>query len=277
MGDPSTFPTGRPTWLDHLGHVRNVVRQEMIARHLAHHLPAAPADVLDVGAGQGTQSLRLAELGHQVLAVEPDAEMRAAFRAELARRSSDVRDRVELAATGVEDLASATQGRRYDVALLLGVLMYLPATGPVVAELARHVRPGGIVALAIRTTTSALWRPAARQDWAAARAAFEEADLACRERRDVAYVNEIGSPARAVDLDGLVSIAARHGWELESWYGVRVAVDTEEQDPAAPTDPQTLADLLDVEERLGAMEPFRQLGQLALVVFRAAEVAGTTA
>ena len=128
------------------------------------------------------------------------------------------------------------------------------------------------MALAVRTTPSALWRPAARQDWAAARAAFDEADLARREDRDVRYVNEIGSPARADDLGELLAGAGRHGLELESWYGVRIAVDVEEQDPPAPEDPQVLADLLDVEERLGAIDPFRQLGQLALVVLRAPAV-----
>lgn len=269
MDSSSTFPAGRPAWLDRLDHVRNVVRQEVISRHLARHLPATPATVLDVGAGQGTQALRLAALGHKVLAVEPDPEMRAVFSAELERQPPEVRARVELAAGGVEDLTQVTQRRRFDVVLLFGVLMYLPSTEPVLAELARHTCPGGILALAIRTTTSALWRPAARQDWAAARAAFDEADRARQEHRDVAYVNEIGTRARAVDLDDLVACAGRFGLELQEWYGVRVAVDAEETDPPAPEDPRVLADLLEVEERLGATDPFRHLGQLALVVLRA--------
>jgi SAM-dependent methyltransferase len=268
MGDSSTFPAGRPAWLDRLEHVRNVVRQEVISRHLARHLPSPPASVLDVGAGQGTQTLRLARAGHRVLAVEPDAEMRAAFSAELDRQPGDLRDRINLVKGAVGDLAQVTRDRQFDVVLLLGVLMYLPSTEPVIAELAHHTRPGGVVALAIRTTTSALWRPAARQDWAAARAAFEEADRARREHRDVAYVNEIGTAARAVDLDKLLACAGPFGLKLEEWYGVRIAVDAEELDPPAPADPQTLADLLDVEERLGATNPFRHLGQLALVVLR---------
>jgi SAM-dependent methyltransferase len=269
MDSSSTFPAGRPVWLDRLDHVRNVVRQEVIARHLGRHLPSPPGSVLDVGAGQGTQALRLARAGHRVLAVEPDRTMRAVFSAELDRLPDDVRGRVDLAAGGVEDLAAVTDGQVFDVVLLFGVLMYLPSTEPVIAELARRTGPGGMVALAIRTTTSALWRPAARQDWAAARAAFDEADRARREHRDVAYVNEIGTPARAVELDDLVACAGRFGLRLEEWYGVRIAVDSEEMDPPAPADPQVLADLLDVEERLGATDPFRHLGQLALVVLRA--------
>jgi SAM-dependent methyltransferase len=79
----STFGGGRPAWLGRLDKVRNVVRQEMISRQLDKHLGMPPARVLDVGAGQGTQSIRLARQGHQVLAVEPDPDMRAAFRAAL--------------------------------------------------------------------------------------------------------------------------------------------------------------------------------------------------
>ena len=269
MDTSSTFPSGRPAWLDRLGHVRNVIRQEVITRHLARHLPAPPGSVLDVGAGQGTQSLRLAQAGHRVIAVEPDREMRATFTSALDQQPDHVRARVDLVAGGVEDLSRVVGGRQFDVVLLLGVLMYLPSTQPVLAELARHTRPGGAVALAIRTTTSALWRPAARQDWAAARAAFEEADRARAEQRDVAYVNELGTPARAVDLDELIATAGTHGLELEHWYGIRVAADPDELDPPPPDDTRALSDLLAVEERLGATDPFRHLGQLALVVFRA--------
>jgi S-adenosylmethionine-dependent methyltransferase len=267
-GADSTFGDGRPVWLGRLDKVRNVVRQEMISRQLDRHLRAPPARILDVGAGQGTQSVRLARSGHLVLAVEPDPDMRAAFAAALDAEPAEVRDRVTVQAGSAGRLAAATGGERYDAVLLLGVLMYLPASGPVIAELAAHVAPGGFLALAARTTTSALWRPAARQDWQAALAAFSDYDLARAEGRDMRYLNEIGAPARADSLDALTSTAAACGLELENWYGVRVAVDMEELDPPPPSDPRALAALLDVEERLGATDPYRQLGQLAHLILR---------
>jgi S-adenosylmethionine-dependent methyltransferase len=49
---------------------------------------------------------------------------------------------------------------------------------------------------------------------------------------------------------------------------VRIAVDLGELDPPPPSDPRQLAALLDVEERLGATDPFRQLGQLAHLILR---------
>jgi S-adenosylmethionine-dependent methyltransferase len=158
-GTDGTFGDGRPAWLGHLGNVRNVVRQEMISRQLDKHLRVPSARVLDVGAGQGTQSLRLARSGHRVLAVEPDPGMRGVFLAALGAEPAQVRDLVTVREGSIGSLAAVTGGEPYDVVLLLGVLMYLPASEPVIAELAAQVAPGGFLALAARTTTSALWRP----------------------------------------------------------------------------------------------------------------------
>jgi S-adenosylmethionine-dependent methyltransferase len=264
----STFGDGRPGWLGGLGNVRNVVRQEMIARQLDKHLGAPPARVLDVGAGQGTQAIRLARAGHRVLAVEPDPRMRDVFLAALQAEPAGVQDRLTVREGSLGHLGQVTGGDIYDAVLLLGVLMYLEASAPVIAELATHVAPGGLLALAARTATSAVWRPSARQDWHAALAAFGEYDSARAARRDMRYVNEIGAPARADDIEALARTAMAHGLALENWYGVRIAVDAEELDPAPPADPRELAALLDVEERLGATDPYRQLGQLAHLILR---------
>jgi S-adenosylmethionine-dependent methyltransferase len=153
-GPDGTFGDGRTGWLGHLGNVRNVVRQEMISRQLGRHLPVPAARILDVGAGQGTQSIRLARGGHRVLAVEPDPAMRGAFAAALDAEPAGVRSRVTVRAGSAGDLAAVVGGEVYDAVLLLGVLMYLEASEPVVAELAAHVAPGGLLALAARTTTS---------------------------------------------------------------------------------------------------------------------------
>jgi S-adenosylmethionine-dependent methyltransferase len=92
----------------------------------------------------------------------------------------------------------------------------------------------------VRTATSALRRPAARQDWQAALAAFGEYDRARTEGRDMRYINEIGAPARADNLDALTTLATAHGLQLETWYGVRIAVDPDELDSAPPSDPGQL-------------------------------------
>ncbi len=272
-GQAGSFGVARERWLDGLGNVRNVVRQEIITRQLGHHLPDRPGRVLDVGAGQGTQSLRLARAGHRVVAVEPDPDMRARLRVALHDEPTEVRERVTVAAGSVGDLgsaipASAIPADGYDAVLCLGVLMYLPASRPAITELASYVARGGLLCLAVRTPVSAVWRPAARQDWAAALAALEERASAQAQGRDMRYLNEIGAPARTDDIDTLAEVAAESGLDLVRWYGVRVAVDLAELDPPAPADPGQLAALLDVEEHLGATDPYRQLAQLAHLILR---------
>lgn len=248
--------------------VRNAVRQELISRQLERHLAPCPVRILDVGAGQGAQSIRLARTGRHVLAVEPDAELRTMFAAGLTCEPADVRARITLVDGSIGNLTAAVGDAVFDAVLLLGVLMYLPASQPVIDELAAHVAPGGLLAIATRTTTSAIWRPAGRQYWLAALAAFGERDTARAEGRDMTYVNEIGANARADDFATLIAHAAENGLQLEQWYGVRTAVDMAEIDPDPPAEPAKLAALLDVEDRLSAIDPYRQLAQLAHLLFR---------
>lgn len=267
-GGPGSFGVARARWLGGLGNVRNVVRQEMISRQLGRHLPEAPGRVLDVGAGQGTQSLRLARAGHRVVAVEPDPDMRAQLQAALHAEPGTAGERVRVVAGSLGDLGSSVPAGPYDAVLCLGVLMYLDDSRPAITELAGYVAPGGLLCVAVRTAVSAVWRPAGRQDWPAALEALEESAAARAQGRDMRYRNEIGAPARADDVDALTEVAARSGLELVRWYGVRVAVDLAELDPPAPADPGQLAALLDVEERLGATDPYRQLAQLAHLILR---------
>jgi SAM-dependent methyltransferase len=266
MGEGSgdnAFVGGIDPWLARLGNLRNVVRQEMVSRQLDGHLPAGRLRVLDVGAGQGTQALRLAAAGHEVTALEPDARMReafAAYAAGLAEGSS-----VTLVAGELATLDSVLGHTAYDVVLCHGVLMYLPESAGAVSALARRVAPGGILSVVARNGPAMAWRPALRGDWPAALAMLDEIEAARREGRDTHYVNEIGVPARADSPDSLVAQAEREGLHLVSWYGIRVASDGVPVDTPSPG-PEELAALLDVEERLGRTDPYRSLGTLVHVV-----------
>ena len=72
----TAFSAGERNWQVRLGKLRDVVRQEMVARQLERELPAPPVRVIDLGCGQGTQALRLARLG---LSSVSGAEARASL------------------------------------------------------------------------------------------------------------------------------------------------------------------------------------------------------
>ncbi|HST18998.1 MAG TPA: methyltransferase domain-containing protein [Gaiellaceae bacterium] len=110
-------------------------------------LPAAPADVLDVGGGAGVYATRLARAGHRVQLVDVVAlhvEQARAAAAELpgAHFTASLGDARDL---------SAFAGESVDVVLLLGPLYHLTERSDRVlalAEARRVLRPGGFVAAA---------------------------------------------------------------------------------------------------------------------------------
>lgn len=259
-----TFVAGLDRWLSRQDNVRNVVRQELVSRQLQHVLPGEPMSVLDVGAGQGTQAIGLARLGHRVLAVEPNEQMRAACGAALASEPAEVGARVEVR----EGAFGALPDGAYDLVLCHGVLMYLPSATPAVAELAARVAPGGWLSLLTRNAHGTAWRPALRHDWQKASAALDELDAAAEQSRDPLYVNEIGADTRADWVDDLLSLFAAHDLTDRHWYGVRVASDNVGLDADLPDEPAELSALLDVEERLGARDPYRRLATLVHVLGR---------
>lgn len=262
----SSFPVARQQWLDSESSLRVQLRQELLRRQLETHLTRPPSTVLDIGAGQGQKSIELAGRGHRVVAAEPDDGMRSVLVERVASLDPDVAGRISLSSAGFGEL-DAVAGT-FDAVLALGVLMYLPSGTDAVAEAAARVAPGGILSIAVRLDTSAVWRPARLQDWTGALAALEQWDESRATGADLPYTNEIGAPARADTFDRLVTTAADAGLKLEQWYGIRIAFDLQDDDGPGPTDPAELAALIAVEERLGSMDPYRSLGQLAHLVFR---------
>jgi len=267
MGE-NTFSGGVDHWLDRLGNLRNVVRQEVVSRQLDRHLPTGrPLRVLDVGAGQGTQALRLARQGHTVCAVEPDPRMRTAFEAALAALGAGAQERVTLLAGDLTELGSLTDPAAYDLVLCHGVLMYLPESQSAIASLASRTAPDAILSVVARNGDALAWRPASRHDWVAAAALLDEQEEASAHGRDPLYENEIGIHARGDRVEDLLRTVEAEGFDVLAWYGVRLASDDVAVETPVPPEDE-LSVLLDVEERLGRTDPYRRLGTLVHVIAR---------
>ena len=251
----TAFSAGERSWQARLGKLRDVVRQEMVARQLEHELPAPPVRVIDLGCGQGTQALRLARRGYDVTGVDASADLLARFGRDLAGEPAGVRGRVRTEQGLIEDYAERAGAARFPVVLCHGVLMYLADPGPVLRAIAALTAPGGIVSLLVRNGDALAMRPGLFGDWAACAAAFGS------DR----YENRIGVSARADRLDDLTGRLADCGLRVTAWYGVRVFTDTAPGDAEPPPD---LAALLDCEERAGRTDPYRQVAALLHVIAR---------
>jgi S-adenosylmethionine-dependent methyltransferase len=251
----SGFDAGEQRWRAGLQTLRQVVRQELVARQLAGHLPAAPARILDVGCGQGTQLLRLARAGHHVTGLDASAGLLADLDAGLAGAGPDVAGRVRTVRGDALQAAALLAPETFDAVLCHGVLMYFADPMPLLGELARLVAPGGILSLLVRNANGLAMRPGLLGDWAAAQRAFD----------DASYGNRIGVIARADRLEELAALLGGRRLGLRAWYGVRVFTDLAASDAPVPAGPE-LAELLACEERAGATDPYRRVAALTHLI-----------
>ncbi|GHB59775.1 methyltransferase [Streptomyces viridiviolaceus] len=205
--------------------------------------------VLDVGMGQGTQSLRLARAGHQVTGLEQDATMIATARQALAGQPEGIRERMRIIEGDGRDTGVHFLPGSFDVVLCHGVLMYVEEPDPLLAGLARMLAPGGLLSLLVRNGDALAMRPGLYGEWAGALAAFDT----------TAYRNRLGLDVRADRLAAMTAKLASIGAPLHTWYGVRVFTDTAVDGAAVPDDVETL---LAVEERAGRTDPYRGVAAL---------------
>lgn len=234
-------------FLEHYDLLRGLVRYELAARQLDEHLPAPPARIIDVGGGAGHQTFQLAERGYTVVLADPSEEMlnRAADR--LAALDAEIHKRVKLIKADAEDCTSLYDGE-FDAALCQGVVMYLPSSDPVIASLAKLVRPGGIVSLIAKNAEALAMRPALEGRYADAVKMFNA----------TSDLGRVGIVTRGDKIDSLRDSFNRHRLELVAWYGIRVFTDHLAKEP--PGDDSALA--VEAEWRAGKTDPYKRVARL---------------
>lgn len=250
------FATGEEQWRTGLGTLRQAVRQELVARQLAMHLPdVPPRHTLDIGCGQGTQVLGLARRGHLVTGLDASSTLLGDLDRALSAEPSEVRERVRLVHGNAERILDLFAPSSFDVVLCHGVLMYFADPAPLLNAIAAVVAPGGLVSLLVRNGDALAMRPGLLGDWEAANDAFD----------GTAYLNRIGVNARADRLDALTASLTERHLSVLAWYGVRVFTDTAAADAPVPV-PGQFSQLLACEERAGRTDPYRRVAALIHVI-----------
>jgi demethylmenaquinone methyltransferase/2-methoxy-6-polyprenyl-1,4-benzoquinol methylase len=125
-----------PTY-DRVGAALSLGQDPLWRRFLVSRLPIDGGHVLDVATGTGLVAAELVRRGFRVTGVDQSAEM-------LARARDRFGDAVELVEASAERLPFADAA--VDHLTVTYLLRYVDDPGATVAELARVVRPGGIVA-----------------------------------------------------------------------------------------------------------------------------------
>ena len=135
-------PDKHRQWTDHYRTADNEAFFELAFDYVARELAAPPGSViLDVGCGSCAHSVRLARRGLRVRAV--DFSESALGMAREYVEAQGLADRIEL---GRESLLGLSfPDASFDYAVCWGVLMHIPDVERAVAELARVLRPGGLL------------------------------------------------------------------------------------------------------------------------------------
>jgi S-adenosylmethionine-dependent methyltransferase len=245
-------------WVQSLGSVRDVVRQELVARQLRRHLPPAnagtPVGVVDVGCGQGTQAIRLAADGYVVTGVDSSAHLLELAARAAAAEPEDVRRRLDWRCADLFGFAVEHRGR-FDVVCCHGVLMYLPSRQQAVNVLVSLANADGLVSILSRNQAGIAMRAGMSGQWRAALDGFD-ADR---------YTNRLGvSGARADRPEEVLTALDAAGADPVAWYGVRLFTDHWDTQPA----PEHIGELLDAEDQAGARDPYRQLAALTHTLAR---------
>jgi S-adenosylmethionine-dependent methyltransferase len=248
------FSSSIPAWRMRLGLVRDVVRQELVHRQLIAHLP--PPDppgvrVLDVGCGQGTQTLLLARAGYAVTGLDPSEELLGLVEKAAAAEPNEVRRRIELHQGPIEDCGKV--GAEFDVVCCHGVVMYLPSLTDAITQLVSAARPGGLISVLTKNRANLALRAAMAGEWENALAAFDA-------RR---YINRLGvRDTRADDPEEVMAALAGADAETQAWYGVRLFTDHwGDVDP-----PSDMEVILRAEDEAGKRDPYRRLASATHVI-----------
>ncbi len=108
---------------------------------------------LEIGVGGGELLAALHQNGQEAFGVDLSPEMAASARSRVA---AEVGGRVKVAAADLEHLCFPAGS--FDLVVAAGVIEYLPAAGPGLAEIARVLKPNGVAIVSIRNRFS-LGRP----------------------------------------------------------------------------------------------------------------------
>ncbi|PWJ25008.1 methyltransferase family protein [Branchiibius hedensis] len=248
----SAFTGSEQIWSSRLGSLRNVVRQHVIAEQLAGHVHGV-ATVLDIGCGQGTQAIRLAQRGLTVTGIDPATDLLD----QLHEAAATAGVRVRSLMGDLHSLADTLRGESFDLVCAHGLLMYLPDPAAALNDLVARAQSGGLLSFTVRNGDALAYRPGIRGDYSGALASFD----------NLAYRNELGADARAHTLEQVVGWCADLGLSIESWYGVRVLTDGL---PASvsPEDVD-LESCLAAEVEAGRRDPYRRFGSMLHFIARA--------
>ena len=211
------MPADRPgTRLQRRSAARTAVVWHTLREVLETRYADRPAAVVDIGGGTGGLAVRVAELGHQVVVVDPSPDALAT----LARRAdeSGVADRVTGRQGDLATVSDLVPDGSADLVLCHGVLEIVEDPAGALAALAGVLRPGGTLSLLVNQRHAAVVTRAMAGHFTAARSLLTD-------NLPGGTPDGTAGTGRRFTADEVTGVLDTAGFDTEALQGVRVFVD----------------------------------------------------
>jgi S-adenosylmethionine-dependent methyltransferase len=239
------FNQGMDIWKDNQAAPWGKLRYTMVMANLAGHLSKTSQSILDMGGGNGLESMLLAQQGHQITLADFSTEMLVA--AQQAIKEAGLAAQISVVKTDIEELPTLFAEASFDVVLLHNVLQYVPNPEAALRSIHHVLRPDGFLSLGIINPYSEVLGPALRE--------FDLATAFGNIDTKVKKVNIFGLEHPLYTLDELNQLLQRTGFELKAHYGVRCLCDYI-ADNDRKSDPAFFAQLEQLEMAIRDKYPF---------------------
>ena len=252
------FDLHMETWKCEEGRPWQQVRRKVEFSNLLRHVGQSGLKILDAGGGNGYASMPFAKNGCQVVIADYSKEMIADGK----RRASELGlDRhVTFVETRLEDLSSAIRDQDFDLVLCNNVLQYVENIPVVLRSILRPLKSQGFLSIICLNRYSIAYHQAFLQsNLPAAKAAIGATET----------TTIFESMAHALGVDEMVTLLEAENCTLQADYGLRCMIDYW-GDNERKTEPQTLAQLEELEFALTGEYPYKLLARFFQVIARKA-------
>lgn len=246
----SNFDNAMAEWQTYKETPWGRLRYRVAAANLADHLPPAPAQILDIGGGDGEDSIPLAQQGYTVRVLDFSSEMVA--HGNQAARAAGVADRITFEKGDVTQLGQHLAETVFDVVLCHNVLQYVPEPTAVLTDLYNLLHPNGLLSLIITNPHA--------EPLAAALRDYNIADALRYLDTHKKYVPLFDTTIQRYDDSELITLLQQCGFAVTAQYGIRCVCDYM-ADNSLKHDPDFYTQLEALELALRDKRPYLSLAR----------------
>lgn len=248
---------GVPTWVKYTGGAEGQRRIEASWRYLTVHLPNdhKPLRCLDAGCGTGETGLRLVAAGHHCTFLDISPAMLEQVGTSLAHSGEQVR--ASLLEGDLTTQNKELPAGQFDVVVAHSVIEFLPDPQAGLKELARLLRPGGIVSVVVANAWGQVMR-----------VAFEDRDpmlalTGLHKPLDFCSLS-FGLYGRSLTPDQWGALVVAAGLEPVANYGGRILSDFALA--GRRPEPAEMERWMELEIALGRTAPYRDMGRVTQII-----------